>query len=193
MDGQLWSELDATYPIAANWSATAIFTARVGNELPNPTLTAGGLQVDYRSGPWTATGTTYYVSLRNAASGARTAVWLPAGALAYEVTIGPITLSDRNRWEQLEGLPGDPVRYRNRASADWRVPDRHALTDIFVADEVFYDFSRGAWTRNRAQLGVQFRAGPNTRMQTYYLCQSNSYGAPSRLNVLGLTLQFEIK
>jgi hypothetical protein len=193
VDSQLWSELDATYPIATNWSATAIFTTRVGNDLPNPTLTAGGLQIDYRSGSWTATGTTYYVSIRNAESGARTAIWLPAAALTYETTIGPITLSDRNRLEQLEGLPRAPTRYRNRASADWHVPGGYAFADIFVADEAFYDFSRAAWTRNRAQAGVQFRPAPNTRLQTFYMRQNNSYGAPSRLNVLGLTLQFDIK
>ncbi len=193
VDGQLWNELDATYPLAANWSATAIFATRVGNDLPNPTLTAGGLQIDYRSGPWTATETAYYVSIRNAGSGARTAIWLPAVALAYEAAIGPITLSDRSRLEQFEGLSGAPTRYRNRASAEWHVAGPHSLSDIFVADEAFYDFSRGAWTRNRAQVGVEFRPAAKTRLQTFYLRQNNSYGAPSRLNALGFTLQLDIK
>ena len=71
---QLWSELDATYPIAAAWSATGILTTRLGNSLPNPTLSAGGLQIDYRFGSWIASGTGYYVSIRTAQSGARTRV-----------------------------------------------------------------------------------------------------------------------
>ena len=170
-----------------------IFTTRGGDELPNPALTAGGLQIDYRSGSWTATGTGYYLSIRNAVSGARTAIWLPAAALTYEFALGPVTLSDRSRLEQLEGPPRNPARYRNRASADWHVPGPHVLTDIFVAEEAFYDFSRGAWTRNRVQVGVQFRTAPNIRLQAYYMHQSNTYGVPDRLNVLGLSLQFDIE
>lgn len=193
VDSQVWGELDATYPIGADWSATAIFATRMGNDLPNPTLTAGGLQIDYRRGSWTATATGYYVSIRNAESGARTSIWLPAAAVTYGFGIGPVALSDRNRLEQLEGLPGAPARYRNRASADWPVPGQHVSIDIFVADEVFYDFSRDRWTRNRAQVGLQFQPAPNAWLQSYYMRQNNTYGAPDRLNVLGLTLQFDIK
>jgi hypothetical protein len=193
MDSQLWSELDATHPIATDLSATAILTARLGNDLPNPTLTAGGLQVDYRNGSWTSTGTGYYVSIRNAQSGAWARIWLPAAALTYEIDFGSVAFSDRNRFEQLEGLPGSPRHYRNRATADWRLPGRHQVTDVFVADEVFHDFSRNRWTRNRAQAGVQFNLAANTRLQTFYMRQNNTYGAPSQLNVLGLTLQLYIK
>jgi hypothetical protein len=193
MDSQLWSELDATHAISADLSATGIFTTRLGNGLPNPTLTAGGIQIDYRIGAWTSSVTGYYVSVRNAQSGARTGIWLPAAALTYEIGFGPVALSDRNRVEQLEGLPGSPMRYRNRASADWQLPGEHALTDLFVADEVFYDFSRDRWTRNRAQAGVQFRLTENTRLQTFYMRQNNTYGAPDRLNVLGMTVQIDIK
>jgi hypothetical protein len=193
MDSQLWSELDATHPITADLSATGILATRLGNDLPNPTLTARGLQIDYRIGAWTASVTGYYVSIRNAQSSARTGIWLPAAALTYEIGFGPVALSDRNRVEQLEGLPGSPMRYRNRASADWHLPGEHALTDLFVADEVFYDFSRDRWTRNRAQAGVQFHLTANTWLQTFYMRQNNTYGAPSRLNVLGLTVQVDIK
>ena len=189
---QLWSELDATYPIAAAWSATGILTTRLGNSLPNPTLSAGGLQIDYRFGSWIASGTGYYVSIRTAQSGARTAIWLPAAALTYAIRLGPVALSDRNRLDQLEGLPGSPVRYRNRVVADWHIPGGRHLTDFFLADEAFYDFSKDRWSRNRAQAGVQIHLAQNSRLQTFYMRQNNTYGAPARLNVLGLTLQLDI-
>jgi len=192
VDNQLWDELDASYQFAPEWSATAIVTTRLGDDLPNPTLTAAGLQVDYRIGNWTATGTGYYVSIRSAESGARTAIWLPAAALTYAIAFGPVALSDRNRVEQLEGLPGSPIRYRNRASSYWRLPGAHGWPDVFAADEVFYDFATDRWTRNRAQAGVQFRLAPNTRLQTFYMLQKNTHGAPERLNVLGLTLELDI-
>jgi hypothetical protein len=138
-DSQLWSELDATYPFSAVLSATGLLTTRVGDGLPNPTLTAGGLQIDYRFGSWMASATGYYVSIRNAQGGARTAIWLPAAAMSYEFRLGPVAIFDRNRFEQLEGLPGSPNRYRNRVFADWHFPAGRQLTDVFLADQAFYD------------------------------------------------------
>jgi hypothetical protein len=117
VDSQLWSELDATHSLGADLSLTAILTARVGNDLPNPTLSVGGLQFDYRMGSWTASATGYYVSIRNAETGTRMTAWLPAAALTYQIDLAALSLGDRNRLEQLEGLPGSPTRYRNRASA----------------------------------------------------------------------------
>jgi hypothetical protein len=193
VNSQLWSELDVTHRITTDLSATAIVTARLGNDLPNPTLTAGGLQFDYRFGSWTASCTGYYVSIRNAETGARTAVWLPAAALTYQVDFGHLSLADRNRVEQLEGLPGSPTRYRNSASVYWHVAGDTALTDVFVTDEVFYDLSRDSWTRNRTQAGFQFHLDKDKKLQIYYLRQNNTYGTPDRLNALGLTLQLAIK
>lgn len=192
-DSQLWSELDATYPLSAALSATGILTTRVGNDLPNPTLTAGGLQIDYRFGSWMASATGYYVSIRNTQSGARTSLWLPAAAMSYEIRLGPVAIFDRNRFEQLDGLAGCPSRYRNRVVADWHFPAGRQLTDVFLSDEAFYDFSRDRWSRNRAQVGVQFHLAQNTRLQTFYMRQNNTYGASARLNVLGLTLQLDLR
>jgi Protein of unknown function (DUF2490) len=193
LDSQLWSELDVTRAVSAELSATAIITTRLGNGLPNPTLTAGGLQIDYRIGSWMVSGTGYYVSIRSAETGSRLGVWLPAAALTYGIDAGRLALSDRNRVEQLEGLPGSPTRYRNRASAYWRVADGNESPDLFIADEAFYDFSRDRWTRNRAQAGLQFQMGADTKLQVYYLRQNNTYGTPDRLSVLGLTVQVELK
>jgi hypothetical protein len=66
-------------------------------------------------------------------------------------------------------------------------------TDIFMTDEVFYDFSKDCWTRNRAQAGTQFHVDKKARLQVFYLRQNTTYGAPDRLNALGFTLQLEIK
>ena len=172
---------------------TAILTVRLGNDLPNPTLSAGGLQFDYRMGFWTASATDYYVCIRNAKTGARTIVWLPAAALSYQVDVGAFSLADRNRVEQLEGLAGSPKRYRNRASVYWRLAGDSVPTDIFITDEVFYDFSKDSWTRNRAQAGIQLHLDKKARLQVFYLRQNTTYGAPDRLNVLGLTLQLDIE
>jgi len=193
VDSQLWSELDAAHPLRPDLSVTAILTTRLGNDLPNPTLSAGGLQFDDRMGSWTASTTGYYVSIRNAETGARKRVWLPAAALSYRLDVRAFSLTDRSRIERLEGLPGSPTRYRNRASVDWHLSGDSVPTDIFITDEVFYDFSKDGWTRNRAQAGIQFHLDKAARLQVFYLRQNTTYGAPDRLNVLGLTMLLDIE
>jgi hypothetical protein len=76
VDSQLWSELDATHAVSADLSATAIVTTRLGSNLPNPMLTAGGLQIDYRfKSSWILSGTGYYVLIRESVTGSRTTIW----------------------------------------------------------------------------------------------------------------------
>jgi hypothetical protein len=111
----------------------------------------------------------------------------------YSLMAGAFSFADRNRIEQLEGLPGSPTRYRNRFSLYWHTPASSFAPDVFVADEAFYDFSKDSWTRNRAQAGLQVRLEKGTNLQLFYLRQNASYGAPDRLNILGLTLQFDIE
>jgi hypothetical protein len=112
--------------------------------------------------------------------------------LTYRAALGALEISDRNRVEQLEGIPGSPARYRNRAGASWPVSRGRHPTEVFISDEVFYDFSRARWTRNRAQAGLQFDLGSGADLQIFYMRQNNDYGAPDRFNVLGLTLQLQL-
>jgi hypothetical protein len=193
LDSQLWSELDVTRAVGAELSATAIITTRLADGLPNPTVTAGALQIDYRIGSWMVSGTGYYVSVRSAEIGARIGVWLPAAALTYGIDAGRLALSDRNRVERLEGLPRSPTRYRNRANAYWHVAGGNESPEIFIADEAYYDFVRERWTRNRAQAAFQLQVSADAKLQVFYMRQNNTYGTPDRLNVLGLTLQLDIK
>jgi hypothetical protein len=192
-DSQSWNEVDATHLLNENLTATGIVTARVGNGLPNPTLSAAGVQIDYRVGSWTSTATGYYVSVRDLHTGIGTAIWLPAAALTYSIDVGRLKVSDRNRLEQLEGIAGTPTRYRNRASLTWAVSEIDRLTDAFIADELFYDFTKGRWSRNRIQAGIQCRVTGTTQLQVFYMRQNDTYGALNRLNVLGVTLHLDVK
>ncbi len=171
-----------------DWSATAILTTRLGVDVPDPTLTAVGLQVDDQRGAWLASATAYLVWFRRATDGARSTLWLPALAVTWLPVVHGVQLAERNRIEQVEGIPGNPVRYRNRIGIDWPLAARPPAPHLFLTDEVFYDFSSARWTRNRLQAGVACPLSPSTLLQLYLLRQDSRSGAPARLDVLGLTL-----
>jgi Protein of unknown function (DUF2490) len=188
-DSQFWSEVDTVARIAPQVIATAIATARFGDALPNPTLCGGGLQFDFFAGAWTFSGGTLFVGIRSPSSGGQTQVQLPLCAVSYTRKIGGITLSDRNRIERLEGIPGSPSRYRNRLGIDILTHFAGPVSHVFITDEGFYDISTSRWNRNRAQAGIGLPLGSSTELQVFFLRQDSRSGAPRSLNVLGTTLK----
>lgn len=193
VDNQYWGEVDATHPLSSDFSVTGIVTAHIGNQLPNPTFTGVGLQLDYVTGQFMTSGGSYFVSIRSAGSGEHITARLPFIAETYKVKYADVTLTDRNRIEEVEGVPNSPRRYRNRFGLDWSLSGNESLTHIFATDEVFYDFSRSQWTRNRAQVGLTLSITQNAALLVFYLRQQDNHGAPNRLNVIGTTLQMTIR
>lgn len=188
-DSQFWSEVDTVVRISPEATATAIATARFGDALPNPTLYGGGLQLDLFAGAWTFSGGVLVVGIRNPASGGQTQVNLPLCALSYSKKIGDVTISDRNRIEKLDGIPGSPSRYRNRLGIDVLTHDAGPVSHVFLNDEAFYDISNSRWNRNRAQAGFGLPLSGSSELQVFFLRQDSRNGTPRSLNVLGTTLK----
>jgi hypothetical protein len=188
-DSQFWSEVDTVARVSPQVIATAIATARFGDALPNPTLYGGGLQFDFFAGAWTFSGGTLFVGIRSPSSGGQTQVQLPLCAVSYTRKIGSITVSDRNRIETLEGIPGSRSRYRNRLGIDILTHCAGPVSHVFITDEGFYDISTSRWSRNRAQAGFGLPLGSSTELQVFFLRQDSRSGAPRSLNVLGTTLK----
>lgn len=188
-DGQFWAEIDTTANIAPRTTATVLATSRIGDDLPNPALSGGGLQLDFVDGPWALSGGALFVGVRNAGTGATTDVQLPLFAVTYSQKMAGVTISDRNRIEQLDGIPGSPTRFRNRLSIDFPTHNCGPISHAFVDDEGFYDFATSRWTRNRAQIGVGLPLTSSTEVQVFFLRQDNRSGSPRSLSVIGTTLK----
>jgi Protein of unknown function (DUF2490) len=188
-DSQLWSEIDAVGKISTETTATIIATGRFGDALPNPTLYGGGLQFDVSAGAWTASGGALFVGIRSGSSGGQTQLQLPLCAVSYARKIGGVTISDRNRIERLEGIPGSPSRYRNRLGIDFPLRNAGPISHAFITDEGFYAISTSTWNRNRAQAGIGLPLGGSMELQVFFLRQDSRTGAPRSLNVVGTTLK----
>lgn len=189
VDNQWWGESDIIHKIQPDLVVTGILTTRVGNAIPNPWLNGAGIDIDYVADPWIFSAGDYYVSVRSYATGAHLSARLPFVGVTYVWKESRLLVTDRNRIEQVEGIAGAPKRYRNRLAVGWHLASSDGLTDIFVVNEVFYDFSRSTWSRDRAQAGLQFMLSPSTDLLVFYLRQHDDHGLPNRLNVIGTTLQ----
>jgi hypothetical protein len=192
-DAQLWSEVDLTIPASQAVSANFLAVSRYGATLPNPTLAGGGGMLDWRLGGWALTAGDLAVDAREAGSGKSLGVNVPLAAVSYGWTIGGLALSERARFENLLGVPGDPWRLRNRVLAEHKISGLGVLRSVFASDEVFYDLGRDQWSRNRAQLGVGLTLARQVAFDIYYMRQDDRFNRPGGLNIAGLTLKLEVK
>jgi hypothetical protein len=192
-NAQIWGEVDVTAPISPGVSATALGVVRAGDGLPNLALAGGGVTIDARSGPWTFTAGDLWVAARSAVSGRTVDVDVPLAAVAYGWRFAGAGISERARVERLDGAPGDPWRYRNRLLVERPVTGLGPVGSVFASDEVFYDFGRDKWSRNRAQVGVGLAMSRRAQVQIYYLRQDDRYARPGTLHALGLAYRLDLR
>jgi hypothetical protein len=109
------------------------------------------------------------------------------------VPVGRFFFSDRNLIERRFRLPGgSSTRYRNRFQIDHPIGTPKQRLSLYVADEVYYDWSFNAWVRNRATVGLIKAVNKHFTLELYYLRQNDSHSVPGDLHVIGSTWRFKL-
>jgi hypothetical protein len=117
--------------------------------------------------------------------------------LSLPVTVrfnaGGFRLSDRNVIERrLRNSGARSMRYRNRFQVDHPIGAKDWQLSLFVADEVFYDWSVDRWVRNRFLVGGTKVFNSHFTQDLYYLRQNDGVSVPGDLHVLGTSLRFRL-
>ena len=84
------------------------------------------------------------------------------------------------------------TRYRNRLQIDHAVGPKKMNLSLFVADEIFYDWSVDRWVRNRFTIGASKVFNKHYTQDFYYLRQNDGISIPGDLNVIGTILRFRL-
>jgi hypothetical protein len=192
VDDQIWSEVDAVHPLTPTVSFTASIFGGTGNDLPNPTFEGIGGELDFKNGSWTDSAGGYAVSVRSPVTGQRISGALPFVQVTYQFRQGDLSLTDRNRVDELAGFPGAPIRYRNRLAADWRIERTGTVTDVIVAEEGFYDWSHARWTTARTQVGCELALSRRVTTELSAVRQRTDLVTPHTLNAVWVVLQIRI-
>ena len=118
-----------------------------------------------------------------------------AGTVEYEWK-NKITLKDRNMIERrLRNSQADSTRYRNQLRIDVPfsvISAKGNKYKFFVADEVFYDWSVNAWTRNRFSVGINRKFKDRYTGEIFYLRQNDGRARPGDLHVIGVSLKIRL-
>ncbi len=191
-DGQLWTELDVTAPVAANTTITGIARLRFSETLANPVLASPGADLNYDIGPWTlSAGYRYDATAQREPEtiGGKT-VTIKQDALLMgkrSWRFGRSTLQLRLRLDDTLSASSNPYRARVRVEYRWATEGLRRVGYLFTNDEVFYEFQDQKWFRNRLKAGLNLTLTPRTDLQLYYLHQYSDNSTPATINGLGLT------
>ncbi len=105
------------------------------------------------------------------------------------------SLSNRNRVEfRRRHGRDDSTRYRNKTSFKFPINNDEGkeIVTPFVADEIFYDFSRKEWSRNEFSAGIEKKLTGKTSAKFFYLLQNNTGNILKRVNVFGINLKITV-
>lgn len=192
-DNQQWTDVQLAVPVTKQIDFNLLGTLRIGRNISRPVDERVGAGFSFRFGKYVTVSPSYVHIGMQPFAGRR--VWENRLSLPIQLrfSVGRFRLSDRNLFERrLRNSGVHSTRYRNRFQVEHPVgPDKLGLS-LFVADEVFYDWSVDRWVRNRFSIGGIKAFNKHFTQEFYYLRQNDGVSIPGDLNIIGTTLRFRL-
>ena len=192
-DNQFWSDVQVAVPVTKDIDFNVLGTLRIGRDFNRPVDERIGTGFTFRFGQHLQIAPNYlYIStqpIRNRR------LW--ESRLSLPVTlrfnVEKFRFSDRNLFERRIRNPGiSSTRYRNRLQVEHPVGRSEWGFSLFVADEIFYDWSIDRWVRNRFAVGGSKVFNKHFTQDVYYLRQNDGVSIPGDLNVIGTILRIKL-
>lgn len=192
-DNQQWTDVQLAVPVTSTIDFNILGTLRIGRDFSHTVDERIGAGFSFRFGKYVTVAPNYLHIGMQPFRGRR--VW--ENRLSLPVTlrfnVDKFRLSDRNLFERrLRNSGAKSTRYRNRLQLEHPIgPDKWGLS-LFIADEVFYDWSIDRWVRNRFTAGGTKVFNKHFTQDFYYLRQNDGVSVPGDLHVLGTILRFRL-
>lgn len=210
-DTQLWTDVQFTIPLKKgeddkkkSFDKIALLlsgTLRVGRNITQPVDERAGVSIEFKFFPShkTAPG----LNIRFTPGYLYQAAQPSEGRKSYEsrLLLGATVeypwrdfkFTDRNLVERrFRNSQPDSTRYRNRLQIGHPVTLRQKEFNLFMADEVFYDWSVNEWVRNRFTVGISRKFNDRYTAEFYYLRQNDGRSRPGNLHVIGTLLRIRL-
>jgi hypothetical protein len=192
-DNQFWTDVQLAVPVTTHFDFNLLGTLRVGRDISHLIDERSGVGFTFRAGKHVQVSPSYLHIGMQPFAGRR--VWENRLSVPVHVrfNVGDFRLSDRNLFERrIRNSGARATRYRNRFQVEHPVGSKDWQLSLFVADEVFYDWSVNRWVRNRFSVGGSKVFNKHFTQDVYYLRQNDGVSVPGDLNVIGTTLRFRL-
>jgi hypothetical protein len=192
-DNQFWSEVQVAVPITKDIDFNMLGTLRLGRDISHSVDERIGTGFTFRFGQHLQIAPSYlYIGtqpIRNRRAW-ESRLSLP---VTLRFNVEKFRFSDRNLFERRIRNPGiTSTRYRNRLQVEHPVGPSKWGFSLFLADEVFYDWSIDRWVRNRFAAGGTKVFNKHFTQDVYYLRQNDGVSVPGDLNVIGTILRVKL-
>ncbi|HEY6659894.1 MAG TPA: DUF2490 domain-containing protein [Pyrinomonadaceae bacterium] len=192
-DNQLWTDVQLAVPVTSIVDFNILGTFRLGRDISHAVDERIGVGFSFKFGKYLTVAPNYVHIGMQPFRGRR--VW--ENRLSLPITLrfnlDKFRLSDRNLLERrLRNSGVKSTRYRNRFQVEHPIGDDKWNLTLFVADEVFYDWSIDRWVRNRFTVGGSKLFNRHFTQDFYYLRQNDGVSVPGDLHVVGTTLRFRL-
>ncbi len=192
-DTQNWNDVQFTIPINRQFEFLISAQFRAGDNLRQIIEERGGFGLNFKPSKFLSLSPSYfYAAMQQSVTRRRS----HENRLSFAATVTfpklkDFTLTDRNLFERrMRSFAPDATRYRNRVQIEHPARIKDFNFNVFVSDEVFYDSSIRAWSRNRIQIGMNRKLNQHLTGDVYYTRQSDATATPGDLNVVGTVLRF---
>ncbi|HKU72408.1 MAG TPA: DUF2490 domain-containing protein [Pyrinomonadaceae bacterium] len=192
-DNQQWTDVQLAVPVTKHFDFNLLGTLRLGRDISRPVDERVGVGFTFRWGQYFSVSPNYLHIGMQPFRGRK--IW------ENRLTV-PVTLrftaekwrfSDRNQFERrIRNSGARSTRYRNRFQVEHPVGSAKWALSLFIADEVFYDWTVERWVRNRFSVGGIKVFNKHFTQEFYYLRQNDGVSQPGDLNVIGTTLRFRL-
>ena len=192
-DNQLWTDVQLAVPVTGTVDFNIFGTLRLGRDISHPVDERIGAGFSFKFGKYVTVAPSYLHIGMQPFRGRR--VWenrlsLP---MTLRFNLDKFRLSDRNLFERrLRNSGAKSTRYRHRFQVEHPIGSDEWNLSLFVADEVFYDWSVDRWVRNRFAVGGSKGFNKHFTQDFYYLRQNDGVSIPGDLNVIGTTLRLRL-
>jgi len=184
---QSWNDVQLTIPMGKKVDFVIQDTVRFGDNISQPVDARWGIGFVFKLGKYLTFNPSFFHGEAKALRGRPEREDRATLAATVRVPLGKkFTLADRNLFERRERQPQvDAWRYRNRLALEHPFNINKQKFTLYVADEVFYDWSVRDWVRNRFAVGVTHAFNKHFTLDLYYMRQNDGRTRPGDIHIIG--------
>jgi len=192
-DFQYWSKTGVSFDINKDWRFTFEEEFKLGDDAERLYCYSSDFGFVYKSfADWIDLGFNFKQEFAKDNNGRWRQENRPHFNITFKGRLLDLDLSNRSRFEYRDREnKKDLWRYRNKVTVKLPVELTKFKIQPYLADEVFFNFDKVGYSRNRFYSGASFTLSKNIKGGIFYLWQaSKSGGAWKDTHVLGTDLKF---
>lgn len=192
-DVQEWNELQLSMPLNHGTDLVLDGQFRFGQDVSRLVTKRGSAGLAFKLNKYVTVTPAYVYQSYEPLPGRKTNEHRVTLNGAVQFSLAKFMLTDNNLVERrLINSRADSTRYRNRLRIEHPVALRELKLNVFLSDEIYYDWSVNAWVRNRFYAGTGKRFGERVSAEIFYVRQNDGHVRPGDLEAFGTVFRIRL-